>query len=302
MSDLDVVVVAYRSRDVIEEAVLRATSLPEVASVVVVDNGDDGSGDVAEQAGATVLRRSDNPGFGAGQNLGVAIGSAPFVLLLNPDASMTVEGLREGLRVLRSWPAVAAVQGKIVNRASGGLERSHGDELGPAHLLGRALGARRLLRLGPVRAIAARTRFRDHVQRQVESAAEVESLAATAMLIRRFAFEQVGGFDEHFFLYGEDLDLCRRLRSAGWKLMALPDQFAVHVSGASSAGTWERELWWWQGTMRFGAKWWTRPQRIGAIFASVLRWTTLAARRPREARRAWEAVVAPGFSPPRALR
>lgn len=296
MPDLDVVIVAYRSRDVIEEVVTSMRSLSEAASVVVVDNGDDGSGDIAEQAGATLIRRADNPGFGASQNLGVAIGSAPFVLLLNPDASARSEGLLRGLDVLREQPDVAAVQGGVLSRATGTLERSHGDELGPVHLLGRALGARRLLAIRPVRRIAARTRLRDHVHRGVEVPTEVETLAATALLMRRAAFDQIGGFDEGFFLYGEDLDLCRRLRIAGWKLLALPEEFAVHVSGASSSGAWERELWWWQGTMRFIAKWRRGLPRSAAVAAAIVRWATLAARRPSEAGRAWKAVVLSGFS------
>jgi len=296
MSDVDVVIVAYRSRDGIDGLVQQAKAIPGVVSVVVVDNGDDDSADVAHKAGAVTLRRPDNPGFGVSQNLGVALGDAPYVLLLNPDAVPAAKGIEAGVRHLRQNESVAAVQGAIENRWTGEPERSHGVELGPAHLFGRALGLRRLIRLRPIRAVAARTALRDHVQRKVDVPTPVESMAATVLLVRRTAFESVEGFDDRYFLYGEDLDLCRRLRAAGWQLVALPDTFAVHESGGSSAGWWDRELSWWQGTMQFAARWWTTPRWILGVIASLVRWAGLAVARPRHAARAWTSVVASGLS------
>src|SRR5262245_8445282 len=82
----DVVIVAYRNDDVIGRLVTVARELPDVGGVMVVDNGDGGGADIGEQMGAQSIRRPDNPGFGAGQNAGVSSTSAPYVLLLNPDA------------------------------------------------------------------------------------------------------------------------------------------------------------------------------------------------------------------------
>jgi hypothetical protein len=130
----------------------------------------------------------------------------------------------------------------------------------------------------------------------VEAPTYVETLAATVLLVRRSAFEQVGGFDERYFLYGEDLDLCRRLRNADWRLVALPSEFARHQSGASSAGWWERELVWWQGTMQFASRWWTGNAWRLAVGAALVRWAGMAIARPYGARRAWRAVVAGSLS------
>lgn len=280
------------------DVVAAAAALPGVAQVVVVDHGSDGAADIAEGAGASVVRDESNPGFGAGMNHGVARTSAPAVLLLNPDAAMRPAAVAAGLDHLAGDASIAAVQGVIVNRGSGAPERSAGTEIGPMHLIGRAVGARRwsTTRLG--RATAHRLGVGDHVDRVPQGPVDVENLAATALLIRRGAFDSVEGFDERYFLYGEDLDLCRRLRVAGWRLVALPEEWADHVSGGTAASAWERELTWWRGTMRFAAQWWpARPWRV-ALVAAAVRWARLVVEQPREAHRAWCALV----SDPRADR
>jgi N-acetylglucosaminyl-diphospho-decaprenol L-rhamnosyltransferase len=293
MSKLDVVVVAYGSRDAIASCVDAAGSLDGVGQVVVVDHGDDGSAGRARAAGARVIADPSNPGFGAGQNHGVAETDAPFVLLVNPDAVLDADGVAAGLALLERDPSIGAVQGVIVDEESGGPQRSQGRELGPLHLLGRALGARRLLRSRAVRRLARLVRpFQDHVDRVPASATPVEALAATALLVRRAAFVDVGGFDEGYFCYGEDLDLCRRLRAAGWRLVALPDRFAVHAGGGSFDSVPSRELSWWGGTMRFAARWWSAPAWGVALGAASLEWLRLSVPAPSRARGAWAALVA----------
>jgi N-acetylglucosaminyl-diphospho-decaprenol L-rhamnosyltransferase len=289
---LDVVCVAYGNAATIADRVGDAKRLPDVGKVVVVDHGADGSAARARDAGAVVVTDTANPGFGAGQNRGVALTTAPFVLLLNPDAEPVADGIAAGLAALEADPTLGAVQGVVVNRGSGKPERSQGNELGPIHLFGRAVGARRLLGVGPVRAMSRRVGLlRDHVERVPVGRVSVASLAATSLLVRREAFTGVGGFDERYFLYGEDLDLCRRLRRDDWELVALPERFALHEGGASSPTTTDRELAWWQGTLRFAATWWTHPRWCLARGAALLRWVGLAGRRPSQSVQAWIVLV-----------
>lgn len=289
--DVDSVLVAYRSEDVIGGALDAARWLG--GRMVVVDHGDGASARRAAAAGAVTVHDPANPGFGAGVNRGVARTASPYVLICNPDAEVVAEAVEAGVELLRTRPDVAAVQGVIVNRSSGLPERSQGVEVGPVHLLGRAVGARRLLSDGFVRRLARRSAvLRDHAQRVPERPEDVESLAATAVLVRRSAFDAVGGFDESFFLYGEDLDLCRRLRRAGWRLVALPDVWAEHLSGASAESEVARELDWWRGTMSFAARWWRGGAWSLAVAAAAVRWARLAARHPRRARGAFAALVA----------
>lgn len=297
-SPVDCVIVAYRSEDVIASSLRAATVLG--GRVVVVDHGDGGSARRAAALAAVALEDPSNPGFGAGQNRGVAATTSPFVLLCNPDAVVVPEAVRLGVQLLLARPEVAAVQGAIVNLHTGAPERSQGNELGPAHLLGRALGARRLLSRSVVRRVAARSAtLGDHVERVPEGPVDVESLAATAVLVRRSAFDEVGGFDPSYFLYGEDLDLCRRLRLSGWTLVAVPEVWAHHLGGASAESAGAREVQWWRGTLTFAARWWGPVAWPVAVAAAMLQWFRLALASPRGAGAAAGAMV---VAPARARR
>jgi len=293
---VSVVMVAYGNADRIGPRVRSLVEDPLVREVIVIDHGTDGSGDLAAAAGATVHRDPSNPGFGAGMNSAVARSSAPFIVLMNPDADLAIGAVAAGLAALDDDSTVAATQGLITAEATGDLERSGGDELGPVDLLGRAVGAKRLLSIPAMAALVARLGIvAHHVNRGTEEPRFVDGLASTATLYRRTAFEQIGGYDERYFLYGEDLDLCRRVRAAGWNLLYLPMPWATHEGGASASNWWNRELRWWEGTMQFAAQWWT-PQafRRGQV-AAVIMALRMAAVRPRQAATAWQAlVVRPG--------
>lgn len=287
---VDTVFVAYRSEDVIERALAQAAPLGGLS--VVVDHGDGASARIAALAGALAIHDPSNPGFGTGQNRGISFTGSEFVLLCNPDAEILPDAVLAGAELLRARPGAAAVQGVIVNRGTGRPERSAGVELGPVHLLGRAVGAKRLLGLPVVASLARRSStLQDHADRVPDEPVEVESLAATAVLVRRSALDQVGGFDESFFLYGEDLDLCRRLRAAGWTLVAVPEVWATHTSGGSAHSSWQREAEWWRGTMSFAARWWGPAPWTAAMAAATLRWARMAVRHPSRAGAALIAVI-----------
>ncbi len=291
-TDVDVVIVAYRSGAAIMHCLAGARAIQGVGRVIVVDHGGDDSWAPAARAGALVIGNSANPGFGAGQNRGFTHGVAPYVLVLNPDAVPKPEAIAAGVRYLDEHSDVAVVQGVVRDGATGEPERSQGRELGVLHLFGRAVGVRRLRRVAVARWLATWVApLRDHVDRVPHAPIRVDALAATAWLARRDALSRVGGFDEQYFLYGEDLDLCRRLRRAGWELVALPDEWAIHGQGGSAASTFQRELTWWAGTLRFTSQWWSAPRRVGALVAATMRAIGLTAQRPRSVRCIWRATI-----------
>jgi GT2 family glycosyltransferase len=292
VSSVDVVIVAYQSRDRLDGLVRALCDAPTVGRVVVVDHGSDGSADVAAGAGAFVIRDPSNPGFAAGQNHGLAATDAEFVLVLNPDLEFRVDVLPAAVAILSTETRVAGVQGSIVNVGTGRAERSGGMSIRPVHLVGRLLRARRLLQFGPVRAFSRRfATLRDHVDRVPADQLDVEALAATAVLFRRRALLDVGGFDERFFLYGEDLDLCWRLREAGWRLLMVSEVWAHHGSGESSSDTWSRELAWWEGTLAFTARHWRTRAFAIALSVAVVRATTLGLRRPKQFVEVWRRLI-----------
>lgn len=285
---IDVVIVTYNSASVLDRCLDAVANVVGVARIIVVDHGNDGSGDRARARGATVVTDPSNPGYGAGQNRGRGLGDAPFVLMLNPDAEVDPTGIAAGVALLGDREDVALVQGVIESFDDGGAERSSGRALAPLHLWGRALALRALLDVPFIRRAAVRVpAVSDHASRRPVEPTDVEALTAVAVLARRAALDTVGGFDaDRYFLYGEDLDLSQRLRGAGWKLVALPNRWAAHTSGGSSTSRWERELEWWRGTLTYARRWWNAPQRLSAFAAAAVMVVRLVLRRPRQARRA----------------
>jgi N-acetylglucosaminyl-diphospho-decaprenol L-rhamnosyltransferase len=280
-SAVDVVIVAFNSATRLRALLPTVVGADGIGVVVVVDHGADGSASIAEAAGAVAVRDPSNPGFGAGQNHGRKLTSAPFVLVLNPDLTIDIDAV---VRAVGSFadPTVAGVQGVIRRASTGAPERSAGRLIGPWHLWGRLVHARALLRVGPVRTVARRSaRFSDHVDRVTVGPRPVEALGATATLFRLEALNGVGGFDERIFMYGEDQDLCARLGAAEWQLLTVPDEWAVHGDGESAPSSWERERAFWNGTLSYAALHWSMPGWLAGLAAGIVRTFTLAARRPR---------------------
>lgn len=224
---IDVVVVSYNSRDTLRACVEPLLGVPGV-SVIVVDNASpDRSLEAIADLPVQAIDSGRNGGFGFGCNLGMAAGSAPFVLFLNPDARIdaaVVAGLAD---VLESEPDVAIVGPRLLE---------DGDRLVPS--------MRRYQRTGStwaqalfVHRVVSRAAWANEIVRDPEAYehdAYPEWLSGACMLGRRAALEAVGGFDERFFLYCEDMDLCRRVRAAGHTVRYEPG-VAVHHEGGRSA-------------------------------------------------------------------
>jgi N-acetylglucosaminyl-diphospho-decaprenol L-rhamnosyltransferase len=119
--------------------------------------------------------------------------------------------------------------------------------------------------------MAKLTRQRYYSERAVTKERSVAFLAAVALLVRRTAFVEVSGFDEAYFLYAEDVDLCRRLRARGWECVAVPRTWARHQGGASSASMpHRRALLWWTSHRRLVATQWRGARRaIGLVICKL---------------------------------
>lgn len=290
---VDVVVVAYNCTRELHVLLPELLGLAEVGEIVVVDHGDGTAAPLARSLGCTSLWDPTNPGFVAGQNRGASLVQGQALLVLNPDARLEPGALSGGLELLCSDPLVAAVQGVIRSTSSNRPERSAGIALRPFHLVGRALGLKPLTRLSVVDRILNRIPVtRDWVTRVSDDPMAVEALSATALLLRRSAFDAVGGFDESFFLYGEDIDLSRRLRRAGYRLVSLPIPWALHSDGSTSSSWWDRELRWFEGSLRYGQLWWSPIGRVVGILAASVMALRLAVSSPRRSSQAWVVLVA----------
>lgn len=231
---VSVVIVSHNTR----EDLLRCLASLGTATVplepVVVDNASvDDSADEVERRfpNVRVARNAENVGFARANNRGLAETRAPFVLLLNSDAELRPGCLETLLRLLQERPWVGVV-GPRTLEPDGAVQVSFGPELTPL----REWRQRRLVkgverrRPRALRA-AAEAASREH---------EPEWVSAACLLARREALTAVGGFDEGFFLYEEDADLCRRIRQAGWSVLYTPTAEAVHHLGRSVAADRDR--------------------------------------------------------------
>jgi GT2 family glycosyltransferase len=227
MGAVDAVVVSYRSRDTLRACVGPLCRL-DGATVTVVDNASpDDSIATVEDLPIELIRSGHNGGFAYGCNLGVEAGSAPYVLLLNPDARVDAHALATLVRVLDDEPNVAAVGPRIVGE-DGRLKLTLRSFPRLRSTWSQALFLHRLAPHAP---------WSDEVIRDPAAYAEPcspEWLSGACLLLRRSALAAVGGLDERFFLYCEDIDLCRRLREAGHDLRFEPGATVTHRGGASA--------------------------------------------------------------------
>ena len=201
---------------------------------VVVDNAStDGSAEtVLEfQPHAALHRNPQNVGFGRAANQGLAAARAPLVLIMNPDCRLEPGAIGRLAHALKGNPACAIVGPRILD--PGGTEQgsARGDPNMLTGLFGRSAALRRLF---PGLGVAERNVIPSSLVPKGESL-PVDWLSGACMLARADALRQVGGFDERYFLYWEDADLCRRLRQAGHHVRYVPSATAVHRVGHSSS-------------------------------------------------------------------
>jgi GT2 family glycosyltransferase len=226
----DVVVVSYNSRGELRGCVEPLAALPDV-NVVVVDNASaDGSLDSVADLPVTAIALAHNGGFSHGCNAGWRSTSAPYVLFLNPDARIDAESLGKLAEVLETQPAVGAVAPRILH-ADGTLEYSQRRFPRLRSTYARALFLHRLF---PAASWTYEL-VRDPAAYAVSGAPDWVSGAC--VLVRRTVLEELDGFDEGFFMYCEDIDLCHRLRSSGHGLVFEPEAVVSHEGGASAPRT-----------------------------------------------------------------
>ncbi len=225
-----VVIVTHDSKaDVLRclEALLSSAHL--ALEVVVVDNAsvDGGPEAVAERfPRVKVARLGSNQGFGAANNRGFGLTGAPLVLVLNPDTELG-PGALEGLVAVLDRHADVGVVGPRTVYPDGAPQVSWGPDLTPLS----EWRQRRLVRGVRLRKPWALQRTEAGAQREFRP----DWVSASCMLVRRTALDAVRGFDEGFFLYEEDADLCLRMRQAGFGVMFTPAVEIVHRLGTAMA-------------------------------------------------------------------
>jgi N-acetylglucosaminyl-diphospho-decaprenol L-rhamnosyltransferase len=215
---ISVVIVNYRTAELTRRAVDSVLEEPAVQNVVVVDNDSrDGSYESLQAQFATplvtVVKTSENVGFGRGINFGVQYCLTPLLFFLNSDAVLTPGSLAVLARVMVRDPSIGVVAPAIY-QANGTLQ---GDSYG---LLPKARGLR----------------FRTPIPyaQRLSCSRSPDWVTGAAMMVRRDHFLSLGGFDARFLMYLEDVDLCRRILEQGKTVVREPSASVVHLRGRSS--------------------------------------------------------------------
>ena len=201
---------------------------------VVVDNASrDGSGSIAAEFAPHVrlMPNAGNVGFSRGVNQGIRATEAPLVLIMNPDCRLLPGALAVLKDELARFDRCAIVGPRILDPDGSVQGSARGDPDMLTGLFGRSAVLRRLI---PGSLVARRNVVSGDAIASGQRSVAVDWLSGACMLARRDALAEVEGFDERYFLYWEDADLCRRLRGRGYHVRYVPGATAVHRVGHSS--------------------------------------------------------------------
>ena len=222
------VIVNYNAGSYLVDCVrsLRAEGL---TTIVVVDNDSkDGSVEDLEAAdpAVTIVRTGRNLGFGTGVNRGAAAVDAEFILVLNADTVVEPGMVKALVASIDADPKVGIV-GPLIETPDGDLYPSARTFPTMADAVGHAF----LGMVAPGNRFTRRYRMLDWDH---AAARRVDWVSGSCLLVRQTCFRGIGGFDEDFFMYLEDVDLCWRARRAGWDVAYEPAARVMHVQGVST--------------------------------------------------------------------
>jgi hypothetical protein len=256
---VSVITVNYNAGPFLAECIHSA--LPQVSEILVVDNASSDSSlelcaqRFPEEPKLKIIRNTANLGFAAACNIGIEQAIQPYLLFLNPDCVLGENSLQHMVQFLERSPQAGMAGGLLLN--DDGTEQAGGRRAVPTpwRSFVRAFGLYRFSAYWP------RLFFDFHLHKQPlpEGPLEVEAISGALMLVRREAIQNVGLWDEDYFLHCEDLDWCMRFRRKGWKIFFLPDAPVVHHKGACSQSRpifveWHKH----KGMMRFYHKFFRR--------------------------------------------
>ncbi len=226
---ISTIIVNYNAGALLRSCVDSLLNCPLEIEIIVVDNAStDGSLEALQGLPCLqIIKNPANVGFAAACNNGLRVSSAPFVLFLNPDCFFKPGVLAELLAAMEKDGRAGMAAGVLTN--VDGTEQAGGRRAIPTpwRSFVRAFGLGRFSDRWP------RLFFDFHLHKQPlpDHPIEMEATSGACMMIRREAMQNVGEWDEGYFLHCEDLDLCMRFRQKGWKILFVPDVKIIHVRG-----------------------------------------------------------------------
>ena len=232
--DLSVIIVNYNTRQLLADclaSLLAADAPPNGIELIVVDNASqDGSVEMvrADYPMVKLVANQQNVGFSTANNQGTAVSHAPYLLFLNSDTRVEPRALVEPLAYLQANPQVGAITVKLLYPTGERDPDNHRGFPTPWNAVCHFSGLSKLFPNSP--------RFNGYFQgfADFEQTHAVPVIAGSFMMMPRALFDQLGGWDETYFFYGEDIDFCYRINQAGYEIIYYPHVTVLHYKGASS--------------------------------------------------------------------
>lgn len=232
--DLSVIVVSYNTRRLLDDCLASlyvAETPPGGMEVIVVDNASsDGSVELvaAKYPQAVLIAEKENRGYSAANNLGAAVARGQYLLYLNSDTVVSAKALAAPLAYLRASPQVGALTVRLIYPNGERDPDNHRGFPTPWNAFCHFTGLSRLFPQSP--------RFNGYF-RSYEDFSQIHSvpvIAGSYMMMPRDLDRRLGGWDETYFFYGEDIDYCYRIGEAGFEIIYYPLVEVLHYKGASS--------------------------------------------------------------------
>ncbi|MFM8983168.1 MAG: glycosyltransferase, partial [Spartobacteria bacterium] len=231
MAKISVIIVNHNAGAALFDCL--SSLIGKVFEVVVVDNRSDPKNfepvisRFEKGDGFRVVRLLKNAGFSAGCNAGVASSSGEYLLFLNPDCICLANLFEKLAEVLDNNPRAGIVGGMLLGED--GKEQGGGRRAEPTiwRAFTRASGLWRVWRRGD---------YHLEYQKTSEEPVEVDAVSGACLMIRREVFQEIGGFDEGYFLHCEDLDLCISTKRRGWQVLSCPGARVFHSKGVCGTG------------------------------------------------------------------
>ncbi len=236
MTDISVIIVNYNVKELLEQcisSVIAASNNLNTEIIVVDNNSFDGSisylrSKFPNESRLKLIESPINLGFAKANNLGVKEAKGDYVLILNPDTILQEDTLDKTLDFYQKNKNSGAVSCKLIlpnGKLDLACRRSFPT---PSVAVYRILG---LSRLFPKSKLFGKYNLTYLDENETY---EVDAIVGAFMLIKRSVYDQVNGFDEDYFMYGEDLDLCFKIKKAGYKIFYYPDTSIIHYKGEST--------------------------------------------------------------------
>ncbi|HJY98580.1 MAG TPA: glycosyltransferase family 2 protein [Patescibacteria group bacterium] len=240
--EISVIICTYNTKeltfDCLQKLEKSAKRLGRKVEIIVVENGTDGTGEAIEKIfpGVKVITPKENTGFAKGNNIGLEASNknSKYVLLLNSDALVNPDTLKKSVEFMEKNPD-CDVMGPRLKFANGRFQPSAGFLPKPFSIATWISGAD----LVPALSHSIR-QFHPKYKSFFEKTREVGWVMGAYFFARREVLEKTKGFDTTFFMYLEEVDLCKRIKDMGMKIFYTPDFEITHLDKASVGGDWRK--------------------------------------------------------------